>query len=307
MQNSHANDPIYHLRKRGYRYALTLTRDPDRAEDLVQEAWLATLQAEGPMAFGYLCHAIRSRYVDGGRRATRRPQEVAELDKVSDDSRNALRLERRSELRAAAAALKPSEQELLYMSVVEGLTASEIGELQGRPRGTILSLLHRARHKARQALLVMCIAVTIGGATWWSLSGSDETPSVAAYVADHHIAGLAKTPSWTTHRYDALPVDVRRLGFQPVAPQHPTTNLARLEGGSYCSVAGQKAVQLRLRDRAGQLVTLYQTLDSSEVEHVPDGAWIASNVLVTTWRRDGVLFALAETSALPHLRKDLSE
>jgi RNA polymerase sigma-70 factor (ECF subfamily) len=35
----------------------------------------------------------------------------------------------------------------LYLAVVEGYTAEEIAELTSRPRGTILSLLHRTKAK----------------------------------------------------------------------------------------------------------------------------------------------------------------
>ena len=48
--------------------------------------------------------------------------------------------------------LRPEESETLYLNVVEGYTASEISEQTGSPRGTILSLIHRAREKLVKAL-----------------------------------------------------------------------------------------------------------------------------------------------------------
>ena len=48
--------------------------------------------------------------------------------------------------------LRPEESEALYLNVVEGYTASEISEQTGSPRGTILSLIHRAREKLAKAL-----------------------------------------------------------------------------------------------------------------------------------------------------------
>ena len=40
----------------------------------------------------------------------------------------------------------------IVLSVVEGYTAREIAELLGVPRGTVLSLMHRARGKLRRWL-----------------------------------------------------------------------------------------------------------------------------------------------------------
>jgi RNA polymerase sigma-70 factor (ECF subfamily) len=43
--------------------------------------------------------------------------------------------------------LRPEEREALFLHGVEGYTASEISRLTGQPRGTVLSLLHRARQR----------------------------------------------------------------------------------------------------------------------------------------------------------------
>lgn len=46
--------------------------------------------------------------------------------------------------------LRPEDRELLYLSAVEGHTAAELAEATGRPRGTILSQLFRAKKKLRR-------------------------------------------------------------------------------------------------------------------------------------------------------------
>ncbi|MFT5430902.1 MAG: DNA-directed RNA polymerase specialized sigma24 family protein, partial [Myxococcota bacterium] len=56
------------LIRRCYRFAQSLCRDSDLAEELVQDAWVSMLQANGSQTFGYLAAAIRSRYVDHGRK-----------------------------------------------------------------------------------------------------------------------------------------------------------------------------------------------------------------------------------------------
>jgi RNA polymerase sigma-70 factor (ECF subfamily) len=55
-------------------------------------------------------------------------------------------------MEAILAGLKPAEREILYLSAVEEYTTAEIAEMTGRPRGTVLSLLHRTKLKLRKRL-----------------------------------------------------------------------------------------------------------------------------------------------------------
>ena len=52
----------------------------------------------------------------------------------------------------AFAKLRPEERETMYLAVVEEYTAQEIADMTNRPRGTILSLMHRTRKKLRTIL-----------------------------------------------------------------------------------------------------------------------------------------------------------
>src|SRR5262249_42544258 len=51
-----------------FRFAYSLTHEATRADDLVQDAWLAVLRARGPWTIEYLLVAIRSRFHDQCRR-----------------------------------------------------------------------------------------------------------------------------------------------------------------------------------------------------------------------------------------------
>jgi len=150
-------DELETLLVRGYRYGLSLTHDPDRAEDLLQDAWVSVLKARGPREIGYLFAAIRSRFVDQTRRKRIELVEALppeELERIADDERSwqpEISLGSK-DLEAALAKLRPEEREILFLQAVEGFTAKEIGELTGRPRGTVLSLLHRTRKKLVRAL-----------------------------------------------------------------------------------------------------------------------------------------------------------
>ena len=146
------------LLHQGFRYALSLTHDRAWAEDLLQDGWVAVLKAGGPAVKAYLFPAIRTRFLNQLRRERVAP--MVSLEGAVEDG--ALEpLARESETRAPAdridleralASLHPEEREALYLNVVEGATALEIAELTGRPRGTILSLIFRARKKLRRFL-----------------------------------------------------------------------------------------------------------------------------------------------------------
>lgn len=46
--------------------------------------------------------------------------------------------------------LRSQEREALFLTAVEGYTAQEIADLTHQPRGTVLSLVHRAKQKIRR-------------------------------------------------------------------------------------------------------------------------------------------------------------
>ena len=97
---------------------------------------------------------IRDRFIDLYRRE--RIVVTEPLDEASEDAVAALEEpvpdldpER---LEAALGTLRPPEREALYLAAVEGWTAQEIADLTDRPRGTVLSLIHRARGKIRASV-----------------------------------------------------------------------------------------------------------------------------------------------------------
>jgi RNA polymerase sigma-70 factor (ECF subfamily) len=149
-------DELDELLQRGFRFALSLAGDRAGAEDLLQEACLGLVRAGGPWHVGYLFAAIRNRFIDQGRRAQTRvaPQEGnGQVDRLTDggaDHTNRLAAE--EEMDAALGRLRPDEREALYLAAVEGYTANEIAKLTDRPRGSVLSMLHRAKARLRDVL-----------------------------------------------------------------------------------------------------------------------------------------------------------
>lgn len=152
------SDDLCELVERGYRFAYALVHDGTRADDLLQEAWLSVLKARGPWTREYLFAAIRNRFIDVCRRnALVAFEPLRDTDRAALDSENGgcegdgdsatLDL---GALGGALARLRHEERAVLYLTVVEELTAQKVAEMFGWPRGTVLSLAHRARKKLRE-------------------------------------------------------------------------------------------------------------------------------------------------------------
>lgn len=144
------------LAHRGYRFALSLTHDETRAEDLLQDGWFAVLKAGGPWSGQYLFATIRNRFIDQYRR-----DRLINTTSLNDASCEAVEpgvefwngdnaFSGNGTLESALGRLRPEERAVLYLAAVENYTARQIGELLGWPRGSVLSLLHRARGKLRK-------------------------------------------------------------------------------------------------------------------------------------------------------------
>lgn len=159
------DDVLTSLLQGGFRYALALTRQRNAAEDLLQDAWVAVLQARGPCHRGYLFAPIRSQFLNRHRRESLIsvvPLDELEgelVDETTVGDEDTLALLDAAQLDNALALLRPLEREALFLAVVEEYTAQEIAELTGQPRGTVLSLVHRARQKLRRALTLPSNAV----------------------------------------------------------------------------------------------------------------------------------------------------
>lgn len=149
MDNQTEN--LDHLMHNGYRYALALTHDSQMAEDLLQSACLKISRKGGPWEIRYLITTLRNAHIDNLRRARKLDfYPIDDEDLVGDVDMMLSSFD--PQLESALAQLQDDVRELLYLSVVEDYTVTELSELTQRPRGTILSLLHRTK-KSLRALL----------------------------------------------------------------------------------------------------------------------------------------------------------
>jgi RNA polymerase sigma-70 factor, ECF subfamily len=140
------------LLQSGFRYALSLSHHHQDAEDLTQEAWVKLSRRYGAVASrAALFTTIRNLFIDRCRRAQIVP--FVPLDETTPDppEDQVVAAGTKPDLESLLGSLRDGEREAIYLHYVEGHTAEEIGHLTRQPRGTILSLLHRAFRKLQAA------------------------------------------------------------------------------------------------------------------------------------------------------------
>jgi RNA polymerase sigma-70 factor (ECF subfamily) len=157
-----------------YSAALRMTRNPSDAEDLVQETYLKAYRGYGGFQEGtnlkaWLYRILTNTYINAYRAKKRRPDET-ELDEVED-----LYLYRRLGGLEAAQIARSAEDELMdwfteeevkqavedlpeqfrlavLLADVEGFSYKEIADILDIPIGTVMSRLHRGRHRLQKSL-----------------------------------------------------------------------------------------------------------------------------------------------------------
>jgi RNA polymerase sigma-70 factor (ECF subfamily) len=149
-----------------YRIARRLTRDPGRAEDLVQETYLRALRGRDKFdlqQYGirpWLLRIMHNQHVTRAERESRQPAAMEEehLDKTSPAPIDSLPLDPTSfegmdeHLVKAIHQLPAEYQTVLILWAVDELSYKEIADALGVPIGTIMSRLHRARQKLSEQL-----------------------------------------------------------------------------------------------------------------------------------------------------------
>ncbi len=146
-----------------YRVAMSLTKHPDEASDLVQETYLrairssAKFEEKGKGMRAWLFTIAHNTFYSRAKREKRGPTAVPELfdaesrEIAPDEPPPAWDLasldweQVDGRLKTLIDDLKPEHREVLLLWGVEGMKYRQIAEIMGVPIGTVMSRLHRAR------------------------------------------------------------------------------------------------------------------------------------------------------------------
>jgi len=167
-------DMMTQTRRRAYTMALQLTRNSADAEDLMQETYLKAWKGfdsylPGRPFLNWLLRIMQRAYLDTRRRDNpiRKAEslnsmispsdgEVQELP-IPDDGpapdQELMQDELRFQIRSALAELPEVYRDAIGMCDLEGMSYSEIAEIQNTTIGTVRSRIHRGRRLLRDILV----------------------------------------------------------------------------------------------------------------------------------------------------------
>jgi RNA polymerase sigma-70 factor (ECF subfamily) len=131
------------------RYAVGLTRDPDRSDDLVQETFIRAMRhmtllarLEGPQRRAWLYRTLRNLFLDQERARRRRDNLVVQLVQQAEESYIPFQLNTAREILSA---IPEHYREVLEHKYLRGMTSREIAGELGIPAGTVRSRLRLAQ------------------------------------------------------------------------------------------------------------------------------------------------------------------
>ncbi|HEX6487691.1 MAG TPA: sigma-70 family RNA polymerase sigma factor [Candidatus Dormibacteraeota bacterium] len=152
-----------------YRGALRLTRDPDQAQDLVQDTYARALRYQASFKPGtnlraWLFAIMRNLFWDrfkGGQGTEISLDQDSEDDfalyeRLQDETAHpeldVLDRIAATEVVSAVDQLPPAYREVVMLVDVEGFAYKDAAEILGVPIGTVMSRLHRARRQLQRRL-----------------------------------------------------------------------------------------------------------------------------------------------------------
>jgi RNA polymerase sigma-70 factor (ECF subfamily) len=165
-------------RQRVYRLAYNILRDPEEAWDVSQDAFIRAFQAlasfRGDSAFYTWLfrivinvardrarqHAARGRAF-GTERVEEEDWDRALADQGTAPDTHAAQVEERERIGRALSTLSEQHQAIIMLSDLEGLSYREIAEVLNIPMGTVMSRLHNARRRLRDALGPLLVLVLV--------------------------------------------------------------------------------------------------------------------------------------------------
>jgi len=126
-----------------------------------------------------------------------------------------------------------------------------------------------------------------------------EARLVAYEIAVHHLKD--EPVEFAGEELASISRQMAALSFELLAPSRVDAR-SRPIGARYCSLGGQRAAQIKLRDPSGRILTLYETAAGERFRGLPSGEIDVPGVRVRLWQQDGLLLGLADSTDVPSLR-----
>ena len=123
------------------------------------------------------------------------------------------------------------------------------------------------------------------------LTGASLTEAIAKEIARNH--HKQEKVQFVARDYAELRKKMPKLDFPTIASARLDPKHLRLLGGRYCSIRGQIANQIKLKDEKGRIHTLYETRVSDAVAGFTEGELQIDGLRISIWRESGLLFGLA--------------
>lgn len=238
-------------KRKAFRLAFQVLRDQEEALDVAQEAFVRAFRAlprfKGDSAFyTWLFRITMNLALDRRRQRAARarslgaedvPPEEWERTTASTDpgpAEVATGAERRERIARALGSLSEHHRSIIILSDIEGLAYREIADVLGIPMGTVMSRLHHARRRLREALgpgfasIVALVALAAALAGPAGAQGLAPSPLPPPGMLPPPAAGLPGMPAASVCVYTLVVLASGPLGGPGGAPLPPA--LARRPG-----------------------------------------------------------------------------
>ncbi len=134
------------------RFATVVTRNPDLAADVVQDAWIKIIRTldglRDPIAWEAWSHRIVSRLCIDRLRTNGRFTPLVDDIRVNP----AVNLESENTVMVVLSQLDDRHRVVLALHYLQGFEVAEIARILTIPQGTVKSRLHKARHTFKDTL-----------------------------------------------------------------------------------------------------------------------------------------------------------
>jgi len=148
------------------------------------------------------------------------------------------------------------------------------------------------------ALLLATVGLIYSARNGQLISGKgteDRAARIASEVARNHLKNEAI--EFRASDYLALSRQMGRLEFELRPPARLGHSPYEVLGARYCSIQGQQAAQIKLKDRKARVLTLYETPWNESLVRAAGREYRFDRVRVSLWRENGIFLGLAQTNS----------